>query len=231
MNLRLSLILAATMAVCSVASADNIDLYSTGVTTPWYVGVTSLLAEGSADSHWSLVSAPGGYDSQPYVTITDGFPLGIWANNGAASQWIQPEPFGSGSAVAVSTDTHREGEYVYRTVFDLAGADPDSAAVSFRFGADNSVTDIRLNGVSSGLSGPTDTFVLGDLYTLSSGFGSGANTLDFVVRNDPGTVGNPTGLRVEIVGATASRAIPEPGTLALLALPLLGGALRIRRCR
>jgi hypothetical protein len=68
---------------------------------------------------------------------------------------------------------------------------------------DNTGWDIRLNGVSLGISNNTGFAVFG-AFTITSGFVAGSNTLEFVISNAPPP--GPTALRVELYGV----AMPLP---------------------
>jgi hypothetical protein len=65
-------------------------------------------------------------------------------------------------------------------------------------------------------------------FNISSNFIPGINTLDFLVRNFNGPGDNTTGLRVEILSATAN-GIPEPSSWVLLGLGAAGVFLAARR--
>jgi hypothetical protein len=71
----------------------------------------------------------------------------------------------------------------------------------------------------------------GDTVSIVSAFTTGWYALDFVVYNsvvDNQNL-NPTGLRVQIVSATASDSVPEPATFGLMASALLALGLYSRR--
>jgi hypothetical protein len=81
---------------------------------------------------------------------------------------------------------------------------------------DNSGTALLLNGSSTGNTAPPSGNGFSQLtpFSISSGFVSGINTLDFIVENNwPGPT--PSGLQVEMTGTAA---VPEPATLAILAI-------------
>src|SRR5207245_7622204 len=117
-----------------------------------------------------------------------------WLGDGPNSKWIAPRvDAANGNAV---------GTYTYRTTFDLTGLNPATAVLTGQFASDNGAT-IKLNGVTVGPTSPT--FNAFTVFTISSGFIAGVNTLDVVVSNDPcGGCINPTGLRVDISGTASS---------------------------
>lgn len=176
-------------------------LYNTGVDE------TGAPLDASAlDSHYQIIeSADPEYLGPDAFTLAPGFPVGPWLAEGPDSRWIAPRAEqGIGNA---------EGNYTYRTSFDLTGHDPTKASIVGRWAVDNGGVDIVLNGSSLGLvntagfGGWTD-------FTIGSGFVAGVNTLDFIVSNAPATP-NPTGLRVEMTGLVevpdeAPRFITQP---------------------
>ena len=101
--------------------------------------------------------------------------------------------------------------------FDLTGLVPGSAMITGRRATDNSGT-MFLNGVNTGNT--VSGFTAFTTFSINSGFVAGVNTLEFIVLNLAGTVGNPTGLRVELSGT--ADVVPEPGTVVLLGSGLAG---------
>lgn len=175
---------------------------------------TGLAAEGSVDPNWTVNGAPA------FVAVSDGFPIGIWRPNDGTSAWIMP--------IAGDFDTHPENTtYTYGTTFTLNGLDPATAELSYQALVDNEITDVLLNGVSTGNISILGAAAFTATYRIASGFRSGLNVLEFVTQNRGGTTGNPAGLRVEITGTAA--ATPEPSTLFLLGAGLAGLAIVRRR--
>ena len=120
-----------------------------------------------------------------------------WLANDALSSWLGPVNPGITDVAA--------GNYNYRATFSLDSFDSASAALTLSFGADNRLTDVRLNGVSKGISYAGFAALSGN-FNLTSGFVSGTNTLDFFTAND-GTSANPAGFRVRLTGAARRQAI------------------------
>ncbi|MBX9680286.1 MAG: Ig domain-containing protein [Gemmataceae bacterium] len=155
----------------------------------------------AADPHYTLISAPSGYTgSVTKVMPNDAYPIGPWIANNSTSAWISP----------ASTDSQANapvGDYVYRTTFSLDSFDTNTVLRGI-WSADNQGVDILLNGVSTGIShfgNSTPSGIVGytwtSPFTLTQGFVTGLNTLDFVIRNDALATNdptfNPTGLRVD----------------------------------
>lgn len=196
-------------------------LFSTGLAADG-----SVLAGGMVDPHYVLVSGPEGDPGELALAVTN---HPAWAFNDEASGVI--------SLVEPGTTSLLDGIYTYRTTFDLAGFVPETAEILMTLIADNEVSDVRLNGVSTGIEMVDDpdhviqffTYENSRTFLLDGGFQSGVNTLEFDLVNLPPP--GPAALRVEMSGTAL---IPEPSTLALAAtglLALLGCAWRRRRSR
>jgi VCBS repeat-containing protein len=171
-------------------------LFNTGVND-----AGNALAAGTADSHYSLISAPAGStNSNNALELSY-----AWIRNDADSSWI-------GSAGFEPT-----GIYKYQTGFTLqAGADPRSVHIGFDIATDNYLRDILVNGVSTGISSNVQYRSLThfELNGVNAAFKAGANTITFVVDNRdtvtpvPGSAG-PTGLRIDNMTATVAVIAPS----------------------
>ena len=180
-----------TVSVQAIAGLFNTGVNDSG--TP--------IAYGTADSHYSLISAPAGSTSS-----NNALELSYaWVRNDADSSWI-------GSAGLEPT-----GIYKYQTAFTLqAGADPRSVHIGFDIATDNYLRDILVNGVSTGISSNLQyrslTFL--ELNGVNAAFQTGANTITFVIDNrdtvtfQPGSAG-PTGLRIDNMTATVAVITPS----------------------
>jgi len=189
------------------AVTQSIPMFNTGVSSGG-----SLLVNATADPHFTLISAPGGYTTA-YTgngsEINGGLP---WIPEGPNSRWINPSGW--------LAEWLPIGNYVYRTTFDLSGFDPVTANLQLSIASDNG-TKVYLNGGDTGISTASSGFSSFANYAINSGFVVGLNTLDFEVNNDTDVVGmNPTGLRVELSGYAT--VVPEPATLTF---GLLAGGL------
>jgi len=212
-----------------VGAQVKADVISSLFSTGFNAGGT-LATEGSVDAHWTIVSNAGGTGSTAYITTTDGFPIGAWIPNQPNGQWIQP--------TSGSTDTHVPGVYTFQTQFSLAGFEANTASIQFTAAADNRITDVLINGFSTGFtwtgaSGSGDAYAsFSPQFTISNPafFQNGINTLQFVVENDgpPNDPTNPTGLLVVLSGT--ANPVPEPSTMILVGL-MGAGAFAVRRIR
>lgn len=168
-------------AVSSAHAAKINTLFNTGVDENGVV-----LPHGSTgDSHYSLVTVPGGATGTRVITSDGGYPVGPYLGDSAISRWIGPNN---------DDDLNGPiGNYLYTTAFDLTGFNAATAAIEGRWATDNEGVDILLNGISLGFTSPFEGFRNFENFVINKGFIPGLNTLSFVVNNG----GGPTGLRVE----------------------------------
>ncbi|HKQ38951.1 MAG TPA: lamin tail domain-containing protein [Verrucomicrobiae bacterium] len=180
--------------------ADPIPgLYNTGVTNGG-----ALLPSGSIDPHYRLVqSADAAFPGPNAIVLNDtGFPIPPWMANGPTSKWLAPQ-----ASQAVG---NQPGDYTYRITFDLSTLDHFTAVITGRWSSDNAGAAILINGVETGITYDGNFGAFSPVFTISSGFLEGTNTLDFVVNNAPGPGINPTGFRAEVSGTADP--LPPPGT-------------------
>ena len=187
-------------------------LYNTGVNA---AGAT--LANGTTDSHYKLVgTAATAYGSAVRAgTTANGYPVTVYVGDDSLSDWIGPQTDATFDGYA--------GNFDYQTTFSLAGFNAATAKIVGQFAADNSLVNILVNGVSTGISGVG--YGAFTAFSLNSGFVAGTNTLDFIVNNSQS---GPTAFRVEATG-TAS-AVPEASTWAMMVagFAFVGFAMRRR---
>lgn len=204
------------------ANATPIPIYNTGTNS----GGSGLATPGSADPNWVMTSAPtAGTQSSAYVDTS----IPAWATN-PNSQWLTPNANGSSSKSA-------PGMYYFQTSFDLVSGDLSTAILTGKFAVDNCVTDVLINGVSTGIHSSDSTSTCASYsdfqsfmnFSITTGFTHGINTLTFEVKNSGGS-SNAMGLNVIVSGTISPIKVPEPGALGLLGLAMLGfGGLWLRR--
>ncbi|WP_155121243.1 hypothetical protein [Bryobacter aggregatus] len=163
-------------------------------------GSNTLLADGSVDPNWKMVSHSGshGGSSGTEAIVTSS----LTGGSTSAAKYISPVA-GAGAVVP--------GYYVFRQMVDLSCHDPATTMIAGDVIADDSV-QIFVNGVAR-------TASLGPYHTVNpfsiSGSGGGIfvqgwNVVDFVVRN-AGTSPTTSGMRVQITSAIATAATSASG--------------------
>lgn len=157
--------------------------------------ITTLFSTGRSNT--GEVLSPGQPDPHYFITATS-TPATVmlnhpaWLANDSTSMWI--------GLSAQGTDAQPAGNYSFSTTFDMNGWLADTAELKFTVAVDNDLLDVRINGISTGISAGPDAFgAFRGPYTIDSGFVSGINQLDFLFRNG-GTDSNPMGLRIHIAG-------------------------------
>ncbi|HEV2456643.1 MAG TPA: PEP-CTERM sorting domain-containing protein [Verrucomicrobiae bacterium] len=196
------------LALTGNAQTSIPGVFSTGVDDSG-----NLLSAGQTDPYWTISSSPLGAVSALAVTSLDK----NWVANTASSEWINANGMGQGPAPA--------GLYIYTLTFSLNGLAPSTAQITGEWASDNS-SEIFLNGINTGFSDTSTGFKAFGPFSITNDFVAGENELQFYVTQDPDAPGgsgkgNPEGLQVNIFSATAEP-VPEPTTLSLFALSMLG---------
>ncbi len=200
------------IAICLVALSSGVAA-AAPITTLFSTGVDSAgnpLALGAADTHYTVNENAGN------LARVVNPPHPLYVPNDANSQWIWQQADGLPGSVTRT----------FRTTFDLTGFNPNDVRINGFWAVDNNGLDILLNGASTGVSllgSPFSNFTTLNPLSISSGFIVGVNTLEFVVQD----LGPPGAFRAQL----SAFSIPEPGTLALFGLGLLGAVFARRRYR
>lgn len=191
--------------------------------TPATQAASPSFESTSSAAAWQVATRVGGLDGAYASFPTGGFApaVTVTARQTEGVSWIANVASGS-NAVDVGTWTF----FVFRQTFDLKGFDPSTASLQFQWAADDSGEGFAdrgswrpkfsLNGGSL-IDGnwPTgSTYGFSPVTTVSSGFMSGLNTIDFYVEGN----GVSDGFALRSLGLVAQ--VPEPGTWALLGIGL-----------
>jgi len=155
------------------------------------------LAAGDPDPNWQIESAPDEMNWKPQPAIVIANPVYSSEPDSPSAKWISTDA--SGPHVP-------RGLYVFRSTVDLTGFDSSTAKIQAIVTADDCVSDIRINGVSTGLS--TSSFSLAADYKRTTleipgnRWHGGANQIEIIVRNEDAADGTKTqmGLQVRWVG-------------------------------
>ncbi len=193
---------------------------------PASFAATLTLASTSDSSQWQVATALTGVDGSVSSFPTSGFAPAVTISGRVTDgiDWISNRADGS-NACCTGTWTF----FVFRQTLDLSGYDPATANLQFQWAADDSgqgfaergswTPKFSLNGgpLVAGVWPGDVSYSFGDTTTVSSGFVSGLNTIDFYVEGN----GVSDGMAFRPVSFTAT-AVPEPSTIGLL-LAGLGG--------
>ena len=160
----------------------------------------------SIDPNYQIISAPSGEPTGPAAITSNTSPLaplGSWLADTALSGWISPHTNQNGNFEA-------PGSYTYQTTFTVTG-NPAIAQITGRVSGADVVSTIILNGQTVPNLTTSNSSAWAN-FTISSGFVSGTNTLQFVVQNQQASASS-SGLRVEMTG-TAAPPAPPTGLIA-----------------
>ncbi|MGH7940463.1 MAG: PEP-CTERM sorting domain-containing protein [Limisphaerales bacterium] len=208
--MRIILSLGACFMLALTGNAQTIipGVFSTGVDESG-----NLLSAGQTDPFWTISSSPMGAVPALVTASLDK----NWVADTVSSQWINANGIGRGPAPA--------GLYIYTLTFSLDQLDPSTAQITGEWASDNS-SEIFLNGIGTGFVNTAQGFRAFGLFSITNDFVAGENELQFYVTQNPDAVngngiGNPEGLQVNILSATA-QPVPEPAILSLFTLSMLG---------
>jgi hypothetical protein len=208
----LCLLLSAGVTSHKEASAANVVLFNTGVST-----TGTQLAAGASDSHWKVVAGPGITTPINAVVVTTQSPLGSYFGT-ADSRWIWTDA-ASGYGVNLNSP------FTFRLQFDLTGFDPATTVITGAWGVDD-LGSIRVNGVAPVGTGAFSItgFNTPRTFVINGGFVSGLNTLDVLATN----TGAWGAFNMTALTGTASL-VPELRTYEAMVIGLLAFGLLFRQ--
>jgi hypothetical protein len=148
----------------------------------------ALLADEAIDPHYRLILNAENPESTEVIAQSV-IPSPPWLTNSDKSRWVGPLADANANA----------GDYTYQLQLNLTGYDPATAILAGSWATDDGGS-LYLNGADTGFRSPS--FTAFSEFTLTNGFVSGANILEFRIVN--GGI-NPTGLRVENLRGTAEQ--------------------------
>ena len=216
---RLALLVLASLLISPAARADL--LYSTGADVDGN-GIDDFFTVDGAAAYLVTHTA-GGWPLLPDNSITTGKYI----------SWAADQSNGTQGGVLGAP-------YSYAFNFNWAGAALNTT-FDFRWVSDDYLSDVRLNGVSLGvnnLGASAPWTIANQAIGVNGGVQSGLNTIEFIIWNTGGNapgyqgISGPTGLAADFTvygDATPVDPVPEPTTLALVALGAVGIVARRRR--
>ena len=154
------------------------------------------LREGDPDPRWlQFKESAGETTAKPAAMMSSG----AWTSTDPArSQWL---------SVGGNRPSFGAGVFIFRTTFDLTGFDPKTVAIEADVMTDDALNDIRVNGVSAGVSMPLaadrQNWRRFHRLPLRGPFKAGQNTLEFLVYNGSAVMG----MRAELRGTAAPLAV------------------------
>jgi len=189
-------------AVVTVGASFS-DLFNTGVGFDPN-GVFGLLPGNAVDAHYILIDSndPANMDPETLVWVDDVTPFPSYIINGPKSAWI---------GAVVNPNGNPLGRYAYRTTFVIDSVDPDTAILEGVWSMNGVGRDILINGQSTGTTVELfQAYRIFSPFTITEGFVTGLNTLDFVVDVTPDATG-AAALRVELrgVGQALPAGVPQ----------------------
>ena len=182
----LGILILGTLGLSQNVWAGPIQIFSTGVNNSG-----TPLSLGAVDPHF--VVAETGNRAVVLNPACD-----CWLANDATSQWVW---------LTSDYSQNINATWTFRTTFDLAGFDPSTARIDGLVAVDNGLNGIKLNGHS--VPSPSAIFSSFSAFSITSGFQSGINTLEFIAVD----IGIIAGFNVQLSG-TADYADEVPTSTA-----------------
>lgn len=208
-NIRLLLVSAAVI-VAPTLRATNIDSLFASTDdaglSAWFVSTNvSGIDTGTSDARFLVADS----DFQPAVRYVGRGDFISNVSNGT-NGWVG-----------------RYTQFVFRQHFDLTGYDPASAVLQFTWAADDSgegfadrggwTPKFKLNGGAYQPYPGTNTYSLGAISTVSTGFVAGINQIDFFVQGNGMTDGFALN-RVSFTARPLPTGVPDAASSAVLTL-------------
>lgn len=211
---------ALTVLCGSMAQATTINI-STGAVTYTITSDTNGSPDPTAPPNQNAVdtTVPTTGLYAHVADVTNGINTGVW---------IGPTSDQTSESGSVS------GTTVYQVTFNLTGLDYTTADLYLTLAGDDLVSLVTLNGNTIFTHSGSEMWSSGTTVpTVTTDFVAGVNTLDFTVPNysNDGAFSccGPTGLAAAADVTANAVTTPEPGTLGITGLTLIGLAALLRR--
>ncbi|MBI4586788.1 MAG: hypothetical protein HY717_22465 [Planctomycetes bacterium] len=169
----------------------------------------TLVPDGGQDPNYTLTGPPGsGIGPMPAIAVAaPPCPIPPWVANSVSARWI-----GVGSAGC----SDPPGNYSFKAQVNVAGLEASRAVLRGSMAADDQVSDIIVNGASTGfVSGGFDLLQPFPVALGRGLFKAGANTVEFIVTNG-GDAANPMGLYVDARVVEGPPDVNAPASVLLL---------------
>ena len=184
----------------------NAQLVDTLTINTGYDNTTSdTVQTGASDPNWAIsaLTAPAtAHNNQtlPYNAYTDS----TWVDASAPkpvtpmnTKWIVHSPGAMGSGI---TDDTGKAEVTFNREFEIC--DSDTIVIDIRIRSDNRVTDLSIDGISTGFNQqPIDNWISGSIFTDTlNNLAAGKHHITITTKNGPQAPGKKNAIGINVIG-------------------------------